>query len=86
MIIIPQNKKNKNYENSLRPIGENGDGLTNKWDNDYILLNTDKWAPALKPAPVCKVEKICPVCPSLTSGYPLSLKEFDSSRQITAPS
>ena len=68
-----------------QPLGENGDNYTNKWDQDYILLNTQKWAPTMKPTPVCKAEKECPVCPSLTSGYPISLKEFESSRKVTPP-
>jgi hypothetical protein len=72
-------------DQSLKPLGENGNGFTNEWDHDYILLNTDKWAPSLKPPPVCKTEKKCPVCPNLTSGYPLMLRDFDSSRRITAP-
>lgn len=70
---------------SLQPLGMNGNGLTNEWDHDYILLSTDKWAPTMKPAPVCKVEKECPVCPSLTSGYPISVREFDLSRKIMPP-
>jgi hypothetical protein len=70
---------------SLQPLGMNGSGFTNEWDQDYILLNTDKWAPTMKPAPVCKAEKECPVCPSLTSGYPISVKEFDTSRKIMPP-
>jgi hypothetical protein len=70
---------------SLQPLGMNGTGFTNEWDHDYILLSTDKWAPTMKPAPVCKVEKECPVCPSLTSGYPISVREFDSSRKIMPP-
>ena len=69
----------------LEPLGQNGNGLTNEWDHDYILLNTDKWAPALKPPPVCKTEQRCPVCPNLTSGYPLMLRDFDSSRRVTPP-
>jgi hypothetical protein len=39
----------------------------------------------MKPAPVCKAEKECPVCPSLTSGYPISVREFDLSRKIMPP-
>ena len=72
-------------DQSLKPLGKNGNGFTNEWDHNYILLNTDKWAPSLKPPPVCKTEKKCPVCPNLTSGYPLMLRDFDSSRRITAP-
>ena len=70
---------------SLQPLGMNGKGFTNEWDQDYVLLSTDKWAPTMKPAPVCKVEKECPVCPSLTSGYPISVREFESSRKIMPP-
>jgi hypothetical protein len=49
-----------------------------------LLLNTYKWGPSLNPPPVCVTDKKCPVCPSLTSGYPLSLKDFDSSRKVTS--
>ena len=76
---------NEFTDQSLVPLGKNGNGFTNEWDHDYVLLNTDKWAPALKPTPVCKTEKQCPVCPNLTSGYPLMLRDFDSSRRVTPP-
>jgi len=33
----------------------------------------------------CKVEKQCPVCPSLTKGYPVRVKEFDLARKILPP-
>jgi len=69
---------------SLQPLGANGNGLTNEWDQDYVLLNTEKWGPALNPPPVCVTDKKCPVCPSLTSGYPLSVKDFDASRKVTS--
>jgi hypothetical protein len=39
----------------------------------------------MKPAPVCKTEKVCPVCPSLSTGNSISLKDFDLSRRITPP-
>ena len=79
------NDDSKFTNQSLVPLGQNGNGFTNEWDHDYVLLNTDKWAPALKPTPVCKTEKQCPVCPNLTSGYPLMLRDFDSSRRVTPP-
>jgi ribosome-binding protein aMBF1 (putative translation factor) len=79
------NNSSSSPSNTLEPLGQNGDGFTNGWDQDYTLLNTNKWAPSLNPPPVCKAEKTCPVCPSITSGYPLSLKEYDSSRKITPP-
>jgi len=84
----PQKEYNEDssFKSQLyKPLGENGNGLTNEWDHDYILLNTDKWGPALNPPPVCKTEKTCPVCPNLTSGYPLMVRDFDSSRRITPP-
>jgi hypothetical protein len=68
-----------------QPLGENGNNFTNKWDHDYLLLDTEKWAPTMKPAPVCKTEKVCPVCPSLSTGNSISLKDFDLSRKITPP-
>jgi hypothetical protein len=79
------NDSNEFADQILKPLGQNGNGLTNEWDHDYILLNTDKWAPALKPPPVCKTETKCPVCPNLTTGYPLMLRDFDTSRRVTAP-
>jgi hypothetical protein len=78
--------ENEKFTNQLlKPLGENGNGFTNEWDHDYILLNTDKWAPALNPPPVCKSEQKCPVCPNLTTGYPLMLRDFDSTRRVTPP-
>lgn len=79
------NETNTFTSQLLKPLGENGNGFTNAWDHDYILLNTDKWGPALNPPPVCKTEKSCPVCPNLTTGYPLMLRDFDSTRRITPP-
>jgi len=77
------NEDSKFTNQSYKPLGQNGNGFTNAWDHDYILLNTDKWAPALNPPPVCKTEKTCPVCPNLTTGYPLMVRDFDSTRKIT---
>jgi len=85
MLQNMQNNQMGDSNASLQPLGQNGDGYTNSWDQDYVILNTNKWAPSLNPPPVCKAEKECPVCPSITSGYPLSLKEFDSTRRITPP-
>lgn len=79
------NEDEKFTSQLLKPLGQNGNGLTNSWDHDYILLNTDKWGPALNPPPVCKTEKTCPVCPNLTTGYPLMVRDFDNTRRITPP-
>jgi hypothetical protein len=68
----------------LLPLGA---GLQS-WKNDYILLNTDKWRPAINPIPHCKVEKECPVCPNVSAGYAKSystLKDFNKSRRVMPP-
>jgi hypothetical protein len=72
-----------NYKN-MKPIGAN----LQSWSNDYVLLNTDKWAPSINPAPVCKTEKKCPVCPNMSAGYAkqyTTLKDFHSSRKVMPP-
>jgi len=70
---------------AYKPLGENGNGLTNAWDHDYILLNTDKWGPSLNPPPVCKTEKACPVCPNMSSAKSTMLRDFNSNCKITPP-
>jgi len=35
--------------------------------------------------PICVTNKRCTVCPSLTSGAPIDLKEWHESRRVTAP-
>jgi len=68
----------------LLPLGA---GLQS-WKNDYVLLNTDKWRPAINPIPHCKVEKECPVCPNVSGGYAKSyttLKDFNKSRKVMQP-
>jgi hypothetical protein len=69
---------------NMRPLGE---GLQS-WKNDYVMLNTDKWAPAQNPVPVCKTEKKCPVCPHVSAGYAknyTTLKDFNPSRKVMGP-
>ena len=67
-------------------LGTYDASFTNEWKNDYALLNTDKWRPPLNSGMYkCKTEKKCPVCPSITSGYPVRVKEFDMARKILPP-
>ena len=69
---------------NMRPLGE---GLQS-WKNDYVILNTDKWAPAQNPVPVCKTEKRCPVCPNVSAGFAknyTTLKDFNPSRKVMGP-
>ena len=67
-------------------LGTYDASFTNEWKNDYALLNTDKWRPPLNHSMYkCKTEKKCPVCPSMTTGYPVKVKEFDLARKILPP-
>ena len=69
-----------------RKLGANDETLNNGWKNDYVLLNTDRWAPPINSSMYkCKTEKTCPVCPMMTTGYPVKLKEFDLARKILPP-
>jgi len=69
----------------MQPLGSYDNTFNNKWDNAYTILNTDKWRPPLGKTPVCKQERQCPVCPSMTSGYPLSVLDFDKARYVMGP-
>ena len=67
-----------------KPLGSNELSL---WDNQYSILNTDKWKVPMPNPPVCVNNTPCNVCPTTepegTAGYPLNLKEWDSSRKFT---
>jgi hypothetical protein len=66
--------------NYYEPIG---DKIANEWNNEYTLLNTDKWQIPQSRPPVCISSGPCKVCPTNTEGYPLNLKEWDDSRVIS---
>ena len=69
----------------MQSLGSYDNTFNNKWENSYTILNTDKWRPAQGKPPVCKQDKKCPVCPTLTAGFPLSVMEFDRSRHVMGP-
>jgi hypothetical protein len=60
-----------------------GDKIANQWDNEYTILNTNKWAVPMPRPPVCINTSPCKVCPSDSSNYPVSLKEWDDARYVT---
>ena len=78
-------KYNQYNIKNMIPLGE---GIQ-EWENDYALLNTDKWAPSFNPPPHCKNEKnMVEVNPSLKVGYAknyTTLKDFNSSRRVMNP-
>ena len=64
-----------------KPIG---DKIANQWDNDFSILNTNKWTVPQSRPPVCISNNgPCKVCPTNTDGYPTSLKEWDNSRYVS---
>ena len=55
-------------------------------DNDYILLNTDKWRPPLNGNMYkCYNDNNIKVNPYMPSGTPAFLKDFDKIKKILPP-
>ena len=83
--IINNNlKPNYNIENNLSsefytPLG---DGISNSWNSDYVILNTNKWQVPMARPPVCINNSPCKVCPMNTSSDSLNLQEWDNSRYV----
>jgi hypothetical protein len=61
-----------------------GDKISNEWDNEYTILNTNKWHVPMPRPPVCINTMPCKVCPSESSNYPVNLKQWDDSRYVTS--
>ena len=62
-----------------KPIG----GNLNKWDNEFTLLNTNKWQVPMPKPPVCVNTTPCKVCPNDSSYFAINLKDWDDSRVIS---
>lgn len=60
-----------------------GNKIANEWDNDYTLLNTNKWQVPMARPPLCINTTPCKVCPSDSSSQHVNLKEWDDSRKVT---
>jgi len=56
------------------------------YEYGYSFMPPEKWYPQPPRPPVCVSEKRCPVCPVSTTGAPVDMKEFNSSRRVTPPS
>ena len=65
----------------LRPIG---DKIANEWDNDYTILNTNKWQVPMQRPPLCINTSPCQVCPIDSSKndsiYHIKLSSFDDTK------
>jgi hypothetical protein len=63
-----------------------GDKIANDWENEYTILNTNKWQVPVARPPVCINTTPCKVCPSDDSSespYGVSLSAWDNSRVIS---
>ena len=54
-------------------------------DYGYSFLPPEKWYPQPPNPPVCISDKVCPVCPGLTTGSNMELKQWDNARNIIQP-
>jgi len=53
------------------------------YEYGYSFLPPEKWYPVPPHPPICVTEKRAQVCPVTTTGTPIDMKEWDSSRRIT---
>ena len=72
-----------NYDYNHLPVPEDYD--TNLYEYGYSFLPPEKWYPQPPNPPVCVTTKRCSVCPSLSQGTPIDVKEWNASRKITGP-
>lgn len=57
-----------------------GDKIANDWDNQYTVLNTDRWqVPQTRP-PVCISNEPCKVCPTVNQGHELNLDNWNNGK------
>jgi len=57
--------------------------IDDDWNTDgFTILDPKYWRPRKEDPIDIYQENVCPVCPSLTSGYPVNLLEFDQARRI----
>ena len=71
------NELNKDFYNPI------GDKIANEWDNDYNLLNSDKWTVPMKQPPQCVNTTPCKVCEYDTNPNYTPLKHWDNSRYVS---
>jgi hypothetical protein len=75
---------NYNIQNELPPdfFVPVGDKIANDWENDYTILNTNKWQVPIPRPPVCINNTPCKVCPLETSNYSTNLQQWDEARYV----
>lgn len=60
-----------------------GDKIANQWDNDYNILDTNRWQVPMQRPPVCINSEPCKICPLESAPGTTSLKNWDTSRKVT---
>lgn len=59
------------------------DGYKSKdYEYGYSFLPPEKWYPQPPRAPKCVADKKCPVCPVMTAGAPIDVKEWSASNNV----
>jgi hypothetical protein len=64
-------------DEQYKPLGE---GLST-WQNEYTILNTDKWKLPMPTPPVCINNKPCNICPDVNNKF-VQLKNWNNSSQV----
>lgn len=79
--VQPMNdsKYNELPSGYFQPIG---DKISNDWDNQDSILNTDRWSVPMPRPPVCINNTPCKVCPT-DSTDTLSLKNWNNSTRFS---
>ena len=90
--LLKQSNKHRQPNNDMKynelPLGfytPIGDKIANEWDNEYTLLNTDKWSVPMQQLPICINNLPSKVYPSFSSNA-VNLKDWDNSRVFTTTS
>lgn len=79
---LDNNKYSELPSDFYRPLG---DPALSKWNNEFAILNTDKWQVPMPRPPVCVNTTPCAVCPSADTGagYPVNLTDWQNSTKVT---
>lgn len=85
-IVKSDYKYNELPEEFFKPLGEGLDKL-NPWDNQYSVLNTNKWRVPMPRPPICINTQPCKVCPDDTGlgsvDNSLKVDDWDSAKAIS---
>ena len=79
--VNPNNdlKYNELPSGYFQPIG---DKISNDWNNQDAILNTDRWSVPMPRPPVCINNSPCKICPT-DSNYASNLKDWDDNLRVT---